>query len=173
MEPARGLGHATGFPAVAADLKNVDIRPMLEAACSGKAYFGRGKDGQENGCSTSPPRSGDPGPGEVSLQAVTFGHFISATSDDAILSTLGCEPHSFYFGGSFLLTKRTGTWQLLGYHSRVITEKCHTLNTKSGRQMLVCSHYFGGQGAASRLTMGQESRLESRRETCRIESLGA
>lgn len=130
------------FPAAAADLKTVDVRPLLQTAC--------GNDARENGCSACPPGSADPGPGEVSLQVVTFGHFISATSEDALLSMLGCEPHSHYSGGSFLLTKRAGKWTRVGYHSRLITEQCHKLGARSGREMLVCSHYFGAQGAISR-----------------------
>src|SRR5690348_8335969 len=80
----------------------------------------------ENGCSTC-PRGSDffidqDALGGVSLQAVSFGHFTSPGSDDALLSMLGCESHARYFGGSFLLTRRGGKWHLRGYHPRLITE---------------------------------------------------
>ena len=33
---------------------------------------------------------------------VTFGHFLSAESEDAVVSMWGCEPHSLLFGGSYV-----------------------------------------------------------------------
>ncbi len=139
------------FPSAASDLNNVDVRLLLQTACAGKVYFGGGRDRKENGCLTCPPGSGDPDYlGGVALRSVTFGHFVSGASEDAVLGVAGCEPHSHHWGGSFLLTKQAGIWRLQGYQNSLITEQCHKLSTVSGRELLLCSYYFGGQGSMSR-----------------------
>ena len=42
---------------------------------------------------------------------VLFGHFLSATSEDAVVNCLGCEGHPALFGGTLLLTKEAGEWK--------------------------------------------------------------
>jgi hypothetical protein len=49
---------------------------------------------------------------EWSLKRVTRGHFLSPTSDDAVLWVEGCEPHSENFGGTILLTRNFQGWAL-------------------------------------------------------------
>src|SRR5690348_10904963 len=90
------------FPLASADFNTVDIQPLLEAACPGKTYRRNKRGRQEVGCKVCPAGSGIRDVPGQSLEAVTFGHFTSASSEDALLSTMGCEPHSYYFGGSFL-----------------------------------------------------------------------
>lgn len=138
------------FPLASADLNIVDVQPLLEAACPGKTYRRNKQGRQEVGCKVCPAGSGLRDVPGQSLEAVTFGHFTSASSDDALLSVMGCEPHSLYFGGSFLLTKQDGQWRRVGYYPRLITEQCHALATESGRQIMVCAHYFGAQGLGER-----------------------
>ena len=77
------------------------------------------------------------------FNAINFGQFLGPKSEDAVVSTFGCEPHSLLFGGSFLLTKREGKWVSLGYHPGVITNQCHKLPTASGVDFLLCSHVLG------------------------------
>jgi hypothetical protein len=141
------------FSLAASDLRTIDVRPLLEAACTGKVFLHAGKDGVEMGCSTCPPGSGLYIHRDIlslTLKAVTFGHFTSATAEDALLSVSGCEPHSLYFGGSYLLTKNDGHWRRAGYFSRIITEQCHKITTEDGREILVCTHYMGAQGYVER-----------------------
>jgi hypothetical protein len=80
------------------------------------------------------------------LVRVTRGHFLSPTSEDAVISTEGCEPHSTNFGGSILLTRRNERWRMLWYEGGVKTQQCHKIQLKSGREILVCLGEYGGQG---------------------------
>lgn len=96
------------------------------------------------------------------LNAINFGHFLGPKSEDAVVTTLGCEPHSLLFGGSFLLTKREGEWVSLGYHPGVITNHCHKLPTGSGVDFLLCSHVLGGQGSVSRVLRAYDFRTPKR-----------
>jgi hypothetical protein len=100
--------------------------------------------------------------GRRRYDAVTFGHFLSPKSEDAVVGTSGCEPHSLLFGGSFLLTKREGKWVSLGYHSGVITNQCHKLSTGSGVDFLLCSHVLGAQGSVSRVLRAYDFRTPKR-----------
>ena len=150
------------FPLAAGDLRMIDVRPLLDVACPGKAFLRDGKDGREMGCSTCPPGSDfyiDRDTMSQSLEAVTFGHFTSGIAEDAILSVSGCESHGNYHGGSYLLTKNAGRWRRLGYTSRIITGQCHKIATEGGREILVCSHYFGGQGYIERFLYAIEFEL--------------
>ncbi len=96
------------------------------------------------------------------FDTVTFGHFLSPKSEDAVVSTFGCEPHSLLFGGSFLLTKREGKWASLGYHAGMITNQCHKLATGSGVDFLLCSHVMGMQGSVSRVLRAYDFRTPKR-----------
>src|SRR5207253_2158254 len=81
-----------------------------------------------------------------SLWRVTKGHFLSASSEDAVLSMAGCESHSENFGGSLLLTRRANGWRMLWYKAGVQTSKCHKVSLPGGREGLVCMGKDGGQG---------------------------
>ncbi len=143
------------FSPAKADMSAVDLKPLLEAACLGRYYQRTGKHGPESGCRLCPKGSdfAQEGPdfGGVSIEAVTFGHLIAPDSEDALLSSMGCESHSNHFGGTFLLTRRGQVWKLLGYKSSIITEQCHKLTLGNGREGLVCAWYFGAQGLMDRL----------------------
>jgi hypothetical protein len=84
---------------------------------------------------------------EWALERVTRGHFISPTSDDAVVSMSGCEPHAANWGGSIMLTKRSNRWFTLWYKAGVETTQCHKVSLQSGREILVCMGTYGGQGA--------------------------
>ena len=86
---------------------------------------------------------------EWALDAIVRGHFLSPTSGDAALSMSGCEPHSFNFGGTILITRKSGKWIELWYKGGVPTEKCHRGKLQSGREILVCLGEWGAQGGVS------------------------
>jgi hypothetical protein len=81
-----------------------------------------------------------------SLALVTRGHFVSPSSEDAVLSMNGCEPHSENFGGTILLTRRAQRWTMLWYKPGVDTGQCHKVSLPTAREILVCLGDFGGQG---------------------------
>jgi hypothetical protein len=81
--------------------------------------------------------------------SVTRGHFLSSESDDATVATLGCESHSDNFGGTILLTRRSGQWKMLWYKGGVDTAACHKVGLADRREILVC---LGGTGAQGYLT---------------------
>jgi hypothetical protein len=80
------------------------------------------------------------------VAGVTMGHFLSPTNDDAALSVSGCEPHSMNFGGTVLLTRRSGRWSMLWYKAGVDTSRCHKVSLQDHREILVCTGEYGGQG---------------------------
>jgi hypothetical protein len=81
-----------------------------------------------------------------SLYRVTRGHFLSATSDDAVLAMLGCEPHSENFGGTVLLSRTSRQWNMLWYKPGIETSQCHKVQLRAAREILVCTGEYGGQG---------------------------
>jgi len=83
---------------------------------------------------------------EWALARVTRGHFLSATSEDAALWMLGCEPHSENFGGTLLLSHSSGKWRMIWYKPGVPTDRCHRVDLQNGREVLVCIGSSGGQG---------------------------
>jgi hypothetical protein len=77
---------------------------------------------------------------------VLFGHFLSATSDDAVIPCVDCESHPALWGGSLLLTKQDDKWEPVWYKPGVITRHCHKISLETGRQILVCEEPDGGMG---------------------------
>jgi hypothetical protein len=58
----------------------------------------------------------------------------------------GCESHPSNFGGTILLTMRSGKWEMLLYKGGVPTENCHRSKLPRGREILICWGEWGGQG---------------------------
>src|ERR1700681_487279 len=97
------------FPDDTQDPKDAGGAKLLEAVCPGHVVEGKDVEcrivcpeftafkGEEYGWR---------------LKRITRGHFLSSISDDAVLSMGGCEPHSFNFGGTILLSKRSGKWAM-------------------------------------------------------------
>lgn len=77
---------------------------------------------------------------------VTFGHFLSAGADNAVVAVTGCEPHALNFGGSYLLERRDGRWKALWYEGGLITDECHKTAARDGRDVLVCHLDDGHMG---------------------------
>jgi hypothetical protein len=133
----------TIFPSDSKDPKQSGGAALLEAVCPGRVVVDK-----EIGCrGACPDFTGFPE--EIlgwRLVAVTRGHFLSAQSDDAVLSMLGCEAHSENWGGTILLTRNSRTWKMLWYKAGVATSQCHKVKLRDGREILVCLGGYGGQG---------------------------
>lgn len=83
------------------------------------------------------------------LTGVTVGHFLSPTSDDAVVAMQGCETHADNYGGTVLLTRQPGGWVKDWYKAGVVTSQCHKVTTKDNREILACIGASGVQGASS------------------------
>jgi len=77
---------------------------------------------------------------------VIFGHFLSATSEDAAVNCLACDGHAELYGGTLLLTRRSGEWEPVWYKAGVITRHCRRVALNDGRQILFCEETDGGMG---------------------------
>ena len=133
------------FPDDTQDPKQAGGAELLEAVCPGHVVVGKYIE-----CKiVCPVDIAFKNESEWTLGAVTRGHFLSPTSDDAVLSMEGCEPHSYNFGGTILLTRKAGKWTKLWYKGGVPTETCHRGKLQSGREILVCLGESGGQGFES------------------------
>ena len=122
---------------------------LLEAVCPGAVTAG-----SEIGCRTGCPdytAFGNPKQTGMAwtLAGVTRGHFLAPASEDAALSMKGCEPHTENFGGTVLLTRRSGKWSMVWYKAGVETSTCHKTPLPDRRQILVCIALVGGQGIES------------------------
>lgn len=137
------LPTTTIFPSDAQDPKVSGGAELLETVCPGDVFVGKSIT-----CRGVCPNDTS-FQGERSLEAVTRGHFLSTTSDDAVLSMLGCEPHSEKFGGTILLTRNAGRWKMLWYKAGVETSECHKVSLPTGREILVCMGRYGAQGNES------------------------
>jgi hypothetical protein len=116
---------------------------LLQVVCPGQVEVGK-----EIGCGNHCPSFA--GLKEFvpwSLTTVTLGHFLSPTSDDAVLSMQGCEPHSNNFGGTILLTQDYRGWNKVWYKAGVETSQCHKAPLQTGREILVCIGETGTAGS--------------------------
>lgn len=141
----QSIDSKTIFPADSRAFVQTEDKDLIQTVCPGHIE----KDGKVECGKNCPSSSGlDMGQHifDLSLIDVTRGHFLSAASDDAVISTEGCESHSENFGGSILLTRRAERWIMLWYQSGVETLRCHKVQLKSGRGILVCLGEYGGQG---------------------------
>jgi hypothetical protein len=77
---------------------------------------------------------------------IIFGHFLSATSEDAAISCFACEGHPWLWGGTLLLTKQSGKWRSVWYRPGVLTRHCRRVSFATGRQILFCEETDGGMG---------------------------
>jgi hypothetical protein len=79
---------------------------------------------------------------------ILFGHSLSPTSEDVVISCTGCEGHSALYGGTLLLTKQLGKWKPVWYKAGIITRHCRRVSLGTGRQILFCEATDGGMGHA-------------------------
>jgi len=132
------------FPDDTQDPKQADGAELLEAACPGHVVIGK-----DIACTETCPESSafkDDKNWDWTLLGVTRGHFLSPHSDDAALAMTGCEGGYNRYGGTILLTRRSGKWNMLWYRGGVQTQQCHRGKIPGGREMLICLGGIGGQG---------------------------
>jgi hypothetical protein len=144
----RWLDSKTLFPSDGRPLFQAEDRDLIQAVCPGREEKG-GKVECGEYCPSATGEGRFQNKFDWSLERVTRGHFLSATSEDAIISALGCEPHSENFGGTILLTRRSERWRMLWYKAGVETSECHKVPLRSGREILVCIGQDGAQGDVS------------------------
>lgn len=133
----------TNFPSDTKPPDQTDIKRLLETVCSAEIKSGKTVECRER-CPEYTDFPGDELTWEV--LGLTFGHFLSPTSDDATLSMSGCEPHSLNFGGTVLLTRQSNAWSMVWYKAGVDTSRCHKAPTANRREILVCIGQYGAQG---------------------------
>lgn len=128
------------IPSDAARLSPSAMKGLLAQICSGHS--------SESGCDVCPKETGDGGKDleKWEIKAVFSGHFVSPSSEDALVSGSGCESHADDFGGSFLLTKRGLSWQKVRYVAGLIAFDCHKLTGSDGRDRLICGQADSWQG---------------------------
>jgi hypothetical protein len=89
---------STIFPNDSRAFVQTEDKDLIQTVCPGHL-----EKGGEVKCGKNCPSSSGLDMGrhifDWSLIRVTLGHFLSAASDDAVISTDGCEPHSENFGG--------------------------------------------------------------------------
>ena len=111
-----------------------ELQQLLHQICPGHETA--------SGCALCPDATGLKG-GAWDLGAVLFGHFISPSSEDALVSGIGCEDQADLVGGSFLLTSSGSGWQLVNYGPGRIANDCATVKGSGGRTLLICGTSFG------------------------------
>jgi hypothetical protein len=110
----------TIFPSDSRAFAQIADEDLIQTVCPGHAE----KDGKVECGKNCPSSSGLDGGLHFldwSLRRVTRGHFLSAASDDAVISTIGCDPHGSNWGGSALLTRGAEKWRMLWYKPGVET----------------------------------------------------
>ncbi len=147
-------------PAFAYDVapaRAATVLPLLRAACGegvrtvthdGKPAIGCGAGDMEEILATRNQKRQYPWMPYVGWEAdrVVFGRFLSPTSEDAAVSCHACSSHPSLFGGTLLLTRRSGKWEPVWYKDGVITRHCRRITLASGRQVLFCEVNDSGMG---------------------------
>jgi hypothetical protein len=127
------------IPSDAAKVPPQEAQRFLEIICPGHA--------SATGCTVCPPET--PLSAQTwQLRAVTFGRFLAATSEDALVSGFGCEPHSNLMSGAYLFTKEGPSWRKVWYSPGENAANCKKLYGSDGRDLLVCEASDMHQGVA-------------------------
>jgi hypothetical protein len=127
------------IPSDAARLSPSATERLLVQICPGHS--------NESGCDVC-PKDTSGGAEKWEIKTVFSGHFVSLSSEDALVSGSGCESHGDDFGGSFLLTKHGLSWHKVRYVAGLIAFDCHKLTGSDGRDRLICGQsdtWFGDQ----------------------------
>ncbi len=111
-----------------------ELSKLLRGICPG--------DANASACQVCPRSPG----GRWEVSAVYLGHFLSPASEDALVSTMGCESHADDFGGSHLLSKAGSSWREIRYVAGMIAGDCRKLSGADGRDRLVCGNEDAWQG---------------------------
>jgi hypothetical protein len=134
------------FPSDTRDPRVAGGAQLLDVVCPGSVVTG-----EKIGCGERCPSFtvARDWVGGLELFGVTRGHFLSTSSDDAVLSMIGCAPHSENFGGTILLARGSEGWKMLWYKAGVDTSRCHRVPVENPQEILVCVGSYGGQGRGS------------------------
>jgi hypothetical protein len=127
----------TIFPTDTRPLAQLEDQEIIQTICPGHTE----KSGKVDCGKNCPSNSGLDGGQHImdwTLLRITRGHFLGATSEDAVVSTIGCEPHGSNYGGSLLVTRRAEKWRMIWYKPGADTAHCHKVQLKSSREILVC-----------------------------------
>lgn len=125
-----------------------DIEAAVGAVCKADAII-RSTAGDLIGCRVCPEETTDSLSASTvgwRLNAITPGHFTSASADELLLGITGCEPHAMNFGGSFLFVREDGTVRAVKYVQGELTDRCHKFAYADGRNFLICQQGWTGQG---------------------------
>ena len=118
-----------------------ETQAFLEKICPGHVIAA--------GCSVCAAQTGFPNNVENwQLRAIVFGHFLSSTSEGALVTGFGCESHAAGLGGGFLFTKDGASWRKVWYGASEAEDHCKKLTAADGRDLLVCEAQDMHQGFA-------------------------
>jgi hypothetical protein len=118
------------IPSDAAKVPPAQAQGFLEMICPGHA--------SATGCSVCPAGTPFSGAPSWDLQAIIFGHFLKPASEDALVSGMGCEPHTNGFNGAYLFTREGSSWRKVWYAAAENASDCKKLTGSDGRDLLVC-----------------------------------
>ena len=127
------------IPSDAAHVSPAEKRAFLADICPGHE--------SDAGCSVCPEEM-PPSAQNWELRTAIFGHFQSPTSEDALVSGFGCEPHSNLMSGAYLFTKQGSSWRKVRYTAAENADDCKKLPGSDGRDLLVCESSDMHQGVA-------------------------
>ncbi len=118
----------------AAQLPAAEVQGFLELICPGQT--------SDSGCKVCPKDTAFTPPASTQtwdLKAIITGHFVSLTSDDALVSGMGCEPHAARMSGSYLFTRDGSAWRKVRYEAGVNAFDCKKMTGLDSRDRLVCA----------------------------------
>jgi hypothetical protein len=87
------------------------------------------------------------GAGEISLDAIAYGHFTAPNAQEAYVTYSGLEPHSDGFGGGILLRGADSGWKVVRWFPGGQMDQCVAL-PDPGPQRMLCLSGYTGQGEA-------------------------
>ncbi|MGO9242874.1 MAG: hypothetical protein ACLQBJ_18895 [Bryobacteraceae bacterium] len=151
----------------AAQLPAAEVHRFLEMICPGQT--------SDSGCKVCPKDTAFTPPASTQtwdLKAIIPGHFLSLSSDDTVVSGLGCEPHANGMSGSYLFTREGPGWRKVRYEAGVKAFDCKKMTGLDSRDRLVCAAYDMHQGFGDEflylLDPGRDPRtLNSQNDTSR------
>ena len=81
--------------------------------------------------------------GEISLDAVAYGHFSAPTAQEAYITYSGLEPHSQNFGGGILLRGSDSGWKPIRWFAGGQMDHCVAFPDPGPQRMLCLAGYVG------------------------------
>lgn len=122
----------------------------LSVACEGAIKLGSPQRGTIAECLLCPSYGDDIGLGHsTSIPVATFGPLSASDVREAIVTLMGCEPHSANWGGSALLEGRGGSWTVVNYQPGITPLSCAAVEPDGGRGATVCLTCATAQGIST------------------------